>query len=66
MAVTIFESLMNADHNIRHGTAIGMVFAVDQLHNAVTLLEKGYSLQDEVEPLLEKFGSLDSVPVKEK
>jgi len=35
-----------------------------QLHNAVTLLEKGYDLNEEVEPLLEEYGDVDSVPDK--
>lgn len=66
MAVTIFETLMNVDYNIQYGRGFGFILAKDQLHNAVILLEKGYSLHDEVEPLLEKFGSLNSVPEKGK
>jgi hypothetical protein len=30
------------------------------------LLEKGYNLYDEVEPLLEEYGDVDSVPDKEE
>ena len=40
--------------------------AKGQLHNAVVLLEKGYSLYDEVEPLLEKHGKVENVPEKEE
>lgn len=36
----------------------------EQLNNAIVLLEKGYSVDDEVEPLLEEFGNVDSVPEK--
>ncbi len=56
------EALQNADYNIRNNAAIGVMLAKDQLHNAVTLLNKGYDLEDEVEPLLEKYGSVDEVP----
>ena len=37
----------------------------EQLHNAVTLLEKGYSLEDNLDELLEKHGSAESVPEKD-
>ena len=34
----------------------------EQLNNAVELLDKGYPIETEVEPLLEKYGSVDNVP----
>ncbi len=68
MAVTIMEALLNAEINlktIRAGIApIGQI-ACDQLHNAVTLLDKGYDLYDKVEPLLEAHGKVENVPDKE-
>lgn len=64
MAVTIMECLQNADYNIRNNGAIGVILAKVQLHNAVVLLEKGYTLDDKVEPLLEQHGNVDSVPEK--
>ena len=64
MSVTIFEALQNADHNLRNATFIGTLLAKEQLHNAVVLLDKNYSLDDEVEPLLEKYGIVENVPVK--
>lgn len=66
MAVTILEALQNAKINLidnRHSifaSAIGR----EQLSNAVELLEKGYSVYDEVDPLLEKYGNAESVPEK--
>lgn len=33
-----------------------------QLNTALILLEKGYSIYDEVEPLLEKYGDINDVP----
>lgn len=65
MSVTIYEALLNADLNLQNNGMIGLVIAKDQLHNAVTLLEKGYSLEDRVEPLLEAYGDVDHVPDKE-
>lgn len=36
----------------------------EQLNNAIVLLEKGYGIWDEVEPIIEKYGNLESVPEK--
>lgn len=63
MSVTIMEALQNANINIKNGSS-GVRIAQNQLNNAVTLLEKGYSLDDEVEPILESYGSVDNVPDK--
>ncbi|MEE9119401.1 MAG: hypothetical protein V3U02_12520 [Calditrichia bacterium] len=64
MSVTILEALQNADYNLNENS--DLIFAVDsgkrQLHNALELLLKGYSLETLVEPLLETFGSVEKVP----
>lgn len=65
MAVTILEALRNAEFNLENCKRIGLVvlpLAQSQLHNAVVLLEKGYGVNEEVEPLLEAFGSVENVP----
>ena len=61
---TILEALQNAKYNLTENKylAVAATIGVEQLTNAVTLLEKGYSLETEVEPLLELFGTADSVP----
>ena len=41
-----------------------MSMVKEQLNNAVTLLDKGYSIWEEVEPLLEEYGSVENVPKK--
>jgi hypothetical protein len=64
MAVSILEALQNANINLQMNGSIGAMLAKEQLKNAVTLLEKGYSVDDEVEPLLDKYGSVDNVPEK--
>lgn len=66
MAVTILEALQNAEYNFQNNGDIGFMLGKDQLHNAVTLLEKGYGVYDKVEPLLEKFGNIDNVPEKKE
>lgn len=68
MSVTIIEALQNANYNLDNVKTIGMVIlplAKEQLNNAVELLQKGYGLEDEVEPLLEEYGSIDNVPEKQ-
>lgn len=62
MAVTVIEALQNADYNLRNNGPMAVVLAKGQLHNAVELLLKGYSLYEKVEPLLEKYGSVENVP----
>jgi hypothetical protein len=62
MAVSILEALMGAEHNLKVGIPAIKPLAMDQLHNAIVLLEKGYSADTEVEPLLEKYGNVDDVP----
>ena len=64
MAVSIMECLQNANHNLGNVGKLPMLLplAQEQLNNAVSLLDKGYDLLEEVEPLLDKYGSLDNVP----
>ncbi len=63
MSVSILEALMNAEHNMSNPGA--MAIAKNQLHNAIVLLEKGYSIHEQVEPLLEKYGDVEKVPDKD-
>lgn len=68
MAVTILESLQNANYNVDNVKKLGIALlplVKAQLNNAVVLLEKGYDLDDEVEPLLEQYGNVENVPEKE-
>jgi len=69
MAVTILEALQNAQYNLSNIklVGVGMVPLIEsQLNNAVGLLEKGYDIETEVEPLLEQYGDVDNVPAKEQ
>lgn len=62
VTVTIFECLQNANYNLQNNSGIGLMMAKPQLNNAVVLLGKGYSPGRMVEPLLEKYGSVEKVP----
>ena len=67
MSVSIIECLQNANFNIDNlrNLPILLPLVKEQLNNAIVLLEKGYGIYDEVEPLIEKYGDADSVPEKE-
>lgn len=69
MAVEIIEALENANYNFQNFHKVGqisLILAKEQLNNAVLLLRKGYSLYDEVEPLLDKYGDIENVPEKKE
>lgn len=66
MAVTILEALENAKYNLEmEALSFQREIGLKQLNNAIILLERGYDAYDEVEPLLEKYGGIESVPDKE-
>jgi len=58
------ECLQNADYNLRNNGGLGVMLAKEQLHNATVLLDKGYDIWEEVDPLLEKYGTVEDVPEK--
>ena len=66
MSVSIIEALQNANYNLDNLAKLPMLLPMvkEQLNNAVTLLDKGYNICEEVEPLLEKYGSVENVPEK--
>jgi len=66
MSVSIMECLQNAKYNLDNAIKMPMLMPMvkEQLNNAVTLLDKGYGIWEEVEPLLEKYGNVDNVPEK--
>ena len=68
MSVSIMKALQNANNNLDNLKTIPILLPLvkEQLNNAATLLEKGYGIWDEVEPLLEKYGDVDNVPEKEE
>lgn len=64
MSVSILEALRNAEFNFSSNFEFQRTLAKDQLNNAITLLEKGYNIDEQVEPLLEKYGDVENVPEK--
>ena len=67
MSVSILEALQNANYNLDNLDKLPMLLPMvkGQLNNAIVLLEKGYGIWDEVEPLIEKYGDVENVPEKE-
>lgn len=66
MSVSIIEALQNAEINLVKNSnfAFAKSIGADQLRNAIVLLEKGYGIHDEVDPLLEAHGDVENVPDK--
>lgn len=66
MASSILETLQNANHNMKNKGLIIMLLPLiqEQLNNAVTLLDKGYDIWTEMEPLLDQYGNVENVPDK--
>lgn len=60
---TILEALQNANSNINSKMKdLGIELAKVQLNNAVSLLEKGYPLNTDIEGVLYVYGDLWNVP----
>lgn len=67
MSVSIIEALQNASINLSNVRTLGpalIPLVKSQLDNAIGLLEKGYGIDEQVEPLLERWGSVQNVPNK--
>uniref|UniRef100_A0A6H1ZQL6 Uncharacterized protein n=1 Tax=viral metagenome TaxID=1070528 RepID=A0A6H1ZQL6_9ZZZZ len=67
MSVSILEALKNAEMNLDSAKILGLAILPlikEQVYNARILLEKGYDKYEEIEPLLEAYGSVESVPEK--
>ena len=69
MSITILEALQKANCNSKNLCVIGMALLPmmqSQLNTAVILLEKGYDLYNDIEPLLEKYSDVENVPKKDE
>lgn len=68
MAVSILEALEAAEYNLGKNkeSILAQEIGLRQLHNAIVLLNKNYSIFDEIEPLLEKYGRVENIPEKLK
>ena len=61
---TIMECLENARYNlvVNKGILVAQRFGVEQLDNAITLLEKGYPLDFDFEHLFTVWDKMKDVP----
>lgn len=67
MPLTILEVLMSADYNLSKINVLGtesIPIIQSQVHNAVTLLEKGYDIYDDLNAIMAPWGNVEDVPVK--
>jgi hypothetical protein len=68
MKATILEALMNAHINltVNRDNRVAYLVGENQLKNAIALLSKGYSADDDVEAIIQKYDSVEKAPRKEK
>lgn len=66
MSVSILEALQNAELNLieNRGHAFAFMLGKDQLHNAISLLEKGYGPNECFDEIVDRHGSVVDVPDK--
>lgn len=60
--MTIMDWLENAEYNIGSPYPNSTLIAMEQLRNAIFLLGSGYSVYTNIDELLSKYGSIDSIP----
>lgn len=68
MSITILEVLENVEKNInsKYDFLPNKKNCSLQLKNAITLLKKGYTVFDDIQPLLEKYKIVENIPEKNK
>ena len=63
MSTTVLEALMNAEINLSGDHPFQKTLGLNQLHNAIAFLEKGYGSYEKIDVLLEMYeGRLDDIP----
>jgi hypothetical protein len=70
-SASILETLQEAHYNL-HGAVQSnstdsfeskfVIIAKEQIYDAITLLEKGYGIHEMIDPLIDKYGSVENVP----
>lgn len=68
MACTILDTLRNARYNLIDNRGVGLAWTIgkEQLDNAMILLEKGYCIDELIDPILDNYGDAKSVPEKKQ
>lgn len=64
--MTIMDWLENAEYNIRSPYPNSKLMASEQLRNAIFLLAQGYSVYTNIEELVSRYGSIDSIPPRDE
>lgn len=66
MSTTVIETLLNAEINLTHSyNQVQKKLGLNQLHNAIIFLEKGYEANDKMDDLLDMyFDALEEIPEK--
>lgn len=60
--MTILELLNIANNNVVMSNAMSIHIAKLQLGDAITLLNKGYDLVDDVDEILKEYGTAEEAP----
>ena len=64
--MTIMDWLENAEYNLGSPYPNSKLMASEQLRNAIFLLAQGYSVDTNVDQLISKYGSIDSIPPRDE
>jgi len=64
--MTIMDWLENAEYNIGSPYPNSTLIALEQLQNAILLLAHGYSVHTNVDELISRYGSIDSIPPRDE
>jgi len=60
------EWLENAEYNLGSPYPNSKLMALEQLQNAILLLGRGYSVHTNVDELISRYGSVDSIPPRDE
>jgi hypothetical protein len=67
MPLTLLEELTTAQHHLTRGVDQAQKdIGAEQLNNVIVLLKKGYTIDDDVEWLLEEYSDMNQAPEKSK
>jgi len=64
--MTIMDWLENAEYNLGSPYPNSTLIALEQLQNAILLLGRGYSVYTDADELINRYGSIDSIPPRDE
>lgn len=59
MATSVFEALLNAQHNLSTHNGISIEIGKNQLDNAITFLKKGYPIDHVMDDDMDEYENLE-------